>query len=77
MDLPTDATELMTYFRQLYPEISEPRHLPETKGGPAVIIGGRHRKTGKFFHIPHHELRQNREFYSIDNDFWWNLGPIE
>lgn len=72
MILPDDASDLMDYFRQLYPNVAEPRHLPDRKGGPATLIGGRHRDNATFVHVSHDELRRRREFYSIDNDFWWS-----
>lgn len=73
MILPDDADALMDYFKANYRDIVEPRHLPDKKGGPATIIGGRHRANAAFIYVSHDELRRLIDFYSIDNDRWWNL----
>lgn len=72
MVLPDDADVLMEYFRTEYPDIVEPRHLPDKKGGPATLIGGRRSNNQVFFYVSHDDLRRRRDFYSIDNDFWWD-----
>ena len=74
MDLPDDAEVLMVYFKKIHSNIDKPCHLPEMKGGPAVLIGGRHCTTGQFFHVTHSNLRAHRDHYSIENEYWWGGG---
>lgn len=71
MLLPDDADDLMAYFRALHPDVHEPRHLPDKKGGDATLIGGRRHGSGAFFYVSHDDLRRHRDFYSVENDHWW------